>query len=182
MIGRINHFKGQDHFIEVARRLVSNNPGLRFVMVGGCVPGKEEDLSKIKMLRKKYNLENHIRIEDFRNGISDVYNALDIFVLPSTLPDPFPTVILEAMAMKKPIVANALGGSTEMIIHGETGFLVPADQPQQMAEYIEGLAIDPDLRNSMGTKAQERFTYCFSLERFIDQWEAVYKELLDSSK
>ena len=105
-------------------------------------------------------------------------NMLDIFVLPSTKPDPFPTVILEAMAAQKPVVATRQGGACESVVHELTGYLVPLQDPHSVANYILTLAKNDSLRNEMGKAGNQRFKLLYS----ISQFEASIVEEVESMK
>jgi glycosyltransferase involved in cell wall biosynthesis len=92
--------------------------------------------------------------------------SLDVFVLPSVLPDSFPTVILEAMAAGKPVVATQSGGASEMVAEGHTGFLVPIGDVNAGVLAIEKLLSTASLRQEMGSAAQVRVQVVFSLAAF----------------
>jgi glycosyltransferase involved in cell wall biosynthesis len=96
----------------------------------------------------------------------EIFNTLDVFVLPSTAPDSFPTVILEAMACRKAIVATTQGGALEMLIHNESGIFIPLDNAKNSAELMVPLLTDPTKRSAMGIAAFERVREKFSLSAF----------------
>jgi len=122
-------------------------------------------------------------IEDrvtFTGELSDprsAYAAFDVFVLPSGQPEPFGGVVMEAMAMGLPVVATAIGGSVDQVAEGETGFLVPPADPLAMADRIERLLRDPDLRGRMSQAGPRRIRECFSLDRMVSRLESLYTEL-----
>lgn len=174
MIGRFNSWKGQDYFVEVANQVLQNHPSARFVMVGGTFPGQEVRVDKIRALIDHYGLSSKIIISDFRSDIPAVLDAFDIFVLPSTQPDPLPTVVLEAMAAGKPIVANAHGGSIEMINDGKTGFLVEPGNQDAMTQAIERLISNPSERLKLGATGRTRLLTNFSIEAYVSNWTNVY--------
>jgi glycosyltransferase involved in cell wall biosynthesis len=91
---------------------------------------------------------------------------MDIFILPSILPDPFPTVILEAMAAEKPVVATAHGGALEMIASGKTGFHIPHNSAKEAAGVLEKLISDKGLIKRMGKEARKRVLKKFSLSAY----------------
>lgn len=177
MIGRISTWKGQDHFLRAAKILSASHPHARFVIVGGIIPGQENLLDRLKEMIRDLGLESRVILSDFRKDIPDVLGAFDVFVLPSTLPDPFPTVILEAMAAGKPVVANAHGGSTEMVVDGVTGYLVKPDSPEEMAQKIGYLLDNPQAALKFGKAGQDRQATEFSIEAYIRKWSGVYSAL-----
>lgn len=89
-----------------------------------------------------------------------------------------PQFILEAMALRKPVVATRVDGSDEAIIDGETGFLVPPADPKAMAEAIERLLRDPELAKQMGEKGRRRVEEAFSMEKHQRVLAEIYGELL----
>jgi glycosyltransferase involved in cell wall biosynthesis len=178
MIGRVSHWKGQGYFVDVASHVTRQQPQARFALVGGVFPGQEQLIEELHAQVRGLGLEPVVRISDFRSDVPAVLQAYDIFVLPSTLPDPFPTVVLEAMASAKPVVAAAHGGSLEMVEDGVTGYLVPPNQPAQMAAAITRLCLDPTARKAMGDAGRARFHALFGLERFVAAWNTLYADLL----
>jgi glycosyltransferase involved in cell wall biosynthesis len=95
--------------------------------------------------------------------------ALDVFVLPSILPDSFPTVILEAMTAGKPVVATRSGGASEMVLEGETGFLIPIENIEKGIEALEKLIQDTELRQRFGKAGRKRVLDVYSLEAFEEK-------------
>ena len=174
MVGRFNSWKGQELFVRVAHRIAATNPEVKFALIGGTVPGQEHFLDGIRALVAELALGERVIINDFRTDIPQVLSALDVFVLPSILPDPFPTVVLEAMAAGKPVVANAHGGCVEMIEDASSGFLVPGNDPELMASIIRRLVGDRDLRLAVGRNARQRVAEKFSSASFSSAWMAQY--------
>lgn len=179
MVGRISHWKGQEYFIQVADRVAKLHPRTRFVLVGGTVSGDELLLQQLQDNVEDLGLSRQVVISDFRRDIPAVLDAFDIFVMPSTLPDPLPTVVLEAMAAGKPVVANAHGGSIEMVQDLETGFLVAPGKPECMADAINKLIEDAPLRKSMGAAGRQRLLNEFSIRAFTQNWHRLYEQLLN---
>lgn len=180
MIGRISRWKGQDHFIKACKIVSQDVPSAKFCLVGDAPHGQEILVDNIKKTIQRENLESKCIISGFRNDIPAVLDAFDIFVLPSTLPDPFPTTVLEAMASSKPIVAYAHGGSLEMVANNLTGYLVPPDKLQTMAETIIRLANNMVKSKKMGENGRTRLEKLFSVEAFIQNWSKVYQDLLET--
>jgi glycosyltransferase involved in cell wall biosynthesis len=166
MIGRINPGKGQLFFIQLAEKLSQSHPETHFVLVGDPFPGYEPILEEIREEIRSKKLETRVSYLGFREDIPEVMASLDIFMLPSVMPDSFPTVILEAMASGKPVVATRSGGASEMVIDGETGFLIPIGDVQQGFNALEKLVSDRELCQKMGMAGQKRVLKTFSLESF----------------
>jgi glycosyltransferase involved in cell wall biosynthesis len=178
MIGRISHWKGQDYFLKVAGLVAASHPDVHFAIVGGTAPGQEHLLEEYKTLAKELNLSHLVHFSDFRSDVPAVLDAFDVFVLPSTLPEPFGNVLLEAMAAGKPVVANAHGGCVEIVVPDQTGFLVQPNQPESMAAAINYLLDHPREREDMGRRGYERLSSHFSLESYIEQFSKIYGSVL----
>ena len=178
MVGRISSWKGQEFLLEAIRPLLNSQNPARLVMVGGSVPGEEWRKQNLQQSIRDWNLNNLVRIDDFRLDIPAVLAAFDIFVLPSTRPDPFPTVILEAMAAKKPIIATAHGGALEQIVLDETGFLVSPQHTDEMTQALSTLINDAPLRKKMGQQGKARLLKHFTVDAYIQNIEALYHTIL----
>ncbi|GMQ25411.1 glycosyltransferase family 4 protein [Algoriphagus sp. oki45] len=166
MIGRINPGKGQLFFLEMAEKVAKKYPKAHFVLVGDPFPGYESILEEIQKEIRNKKLASRVSYLGFRKDIPEVMASLDIFVLPSVLPDSFPTVILEAMAAGKPVIATKSGGASEMVLEGETGFLIPIHDVSAGTEAISQLIDNPSLRKTLGESGRKRVLESFSLESF----------------
>ncbi len=100
-----------------------------------------------------------------------------MMVLPS-LWDPFPQVVLEAMANGLPVIASAVDGALEMVVDGETGILVPPGDAQALANAILRLLGDRSLARRMGQNGRARVAETYSLERVVGQMDKLYQALL----
>jgi glycosyltransferase involved in cell wall biosynthesis len=143
-------------------------------MVIGKGPEKENLLVKVK----ERNLDNRIIFTDFQSDAISYINALDIFVMPSEK-EGLPRVILEAMLMGKPVIASDITGPSELVIDGETGFLVPVGKPDEIADAIFKLIENPEMRKGMGERAMERAVRNFPIEKYINDVKNVFAEVLE---
>jgi glycosyltransferase involved in cell wall biosynthesis len=109
----------------------------------------------------------------------DVLKALaicDMMILPSKT-EGLPYSIIEAMSLKKPVIATTVGGIPEQIIDGETGLLIPPQNATALAKAINFLVNQPDLRLQMGQKAYQRFQTYFTFEHMLREHEVLYQTL-----
>jgi glycosyltransferase involved in cell wall biosynthesis len=177
MLGRINWWKGQDKLLDCAIGLSSRYKSLRFLMVGGTFDGENQIRDRLLERIEKQSLTGIVVLQDFRPDVGNVFSDIDVFVLPSTEPDPFPTVVLEAMAAGKPIVAFRHGGVCEMVADGTTGLLCTPGSSVEMSEAIARLADSPELRQSMGSAGRDRLHQLFTRDAFIDRFSALYIQM-----
>ena len=122
-------------------------------------------------------LEDAVRILGPRRDVPNLIAAADVFVL-SSRQEGFPITILEAMAAGKPVVATDVGGCAEAVAHGETGLIVPPEDPHAMAEALKYVLTHPDEARQMGEAGRERVTANFTIETMIDQHLAVYEKVI----
>jgi glycosyltransferase involved in cell wall biosynthesis len=181
MIGRINWWKGQGALLAAALRLFPAHPEMRMLMVGGVYD--QDDAVRRQLLAdiERHAVQQRVVVQDFRPDIGNVLADMDVFVLPSTEPDPFPTVVLEAMATGKPVVAFKHGGVCEMVEDGVTGLLCPPGDIDELAAAIDSLLADPERRRAMGEAGRARLDRLFSREAFIARFSALYRELAPQS-
>lgn len=169
MIGRINPGKGQLFFLEIASMICSTYPQCFFVLVGDPFAGYEHIREEIRQIIREKGLEEKVRDLGFRIDIPRILAGSDIFVLPSILPDSFPTVILEAMASGKPIIATRSGGAEEMVLDAETGFLIPVDDVEKGFEALSFMIENESLRLEMGKAGRARVLTEYSLRSFEEK-------------
>ncbi len=105
----------------------------------------------------------------------------DILALPS-VQEGFPNVLLEAMALSKPVVATAVGGVPEQVVDGETGLLVPPRDSLALASAITVLLDNPDKARSMGQAGFRRVQRRFPLTAVVDRYTQLYLDLLHQKK
>ena len=177
MVARVNLWKGQFYFLEIAAQLKKKYPKLHFVMAGDAFPGYEYLYDAIHSLTQKLGLEDSVTNLGFRLDIPEILSGLDIFVLPSILPDPLPTTVLEGMAAGKSVVATRQGGATEMVIEGETGFLIPWDNPQGAVLVFEKLIESAELREKLGKAGQQRVNDYFNEEKYLENFGILISEV-----
>ena len=100
----------------------------------------------------------------------------DIFVLPSTNPDPLPTVVLEAMACGKPVVGYRHGGVCEMVREGENSLLATPNQPEELFKAIQELVYNIGKRAQFGKASVKHQKELFSLQSYIRNFSELYKK------
>lgn len=169
MIGRVNAWKGQKDLLISAESLLAKYPELYIILVGGVFAGEEWRMNELKEQIKSSNYSERIILKDFQKDTVSVYNLLDIFVLPSTNPDPLPTVVLEAMATAKPVVGYAHGGVCEMVKDGYNGLLAEVRNPENLSQKIDILLKDDSLKKEMSMHSRQRLVKQFSIYRILLQ-------------
>lgn len=181
MVGRITPWKGQDDFIKAAALALKEGSNMWFFVVGDIYPKGVRQIvfkKKLKRMVKEMGISDKIIFTTFREDIPNFMVAFDIFVLPSNKPEPFGIVILEAMAMAKPVIATNIGGPLEIITHQRTGIFVPPRAPERIAQAIIELAKDDAKRYRLGDAAKEYVRKIFNIEIFQQRVREIYEGIL----
>ena len=179
MAGRVHYWKGQQYFLQIAEQLLkpsteSNQAKpLYFIITGDAFPGYEYLVAEMQDFIKKNNLGGRIFYTGFEDKMDKFYSSIDLLLLPSQLPDPLPTVVLEAMQYGIPVAATAQGGALEMIAENETGIFIPINNVQAAADKIFEL-IHSNHRNNMRMHSIERVEKYFSASSFENQIATIF--------
>ena len=183
MAGRFEPWKGQHIFLEAAARLCDRFPQTTFLVVGDALFGLGGSYkARLETFVRERGLDRRVRFLGFRDDMAPIYAAMDVAVHASTSPEPFGLVIVEAMAMGRPVIASDGGGPREIIADGVTGFLSPMGDPGALAERIALLLGDPDLRRALGGAARQRVEHAFSAETMTARIEEAYREVLGQGR
>ncbi len=169
-VGRLTLQKGVEYLIDAFAKLRSSDPDLRVIIVG------EGDLGEA--LRARAAGIPQIVFAGFQRDIPRYLASFDIFVLPS-LWEGLPMSVLEAMAAGKPVIATAVSGTSEVVMEGETGFLIEPKDVAQLADRLSRLVRDAELRHRMGSAGRDRVTEHFSAEGMVRTSEAIYQSLME---
>ena len=179
VVGRISAWKGQNLFLQAFALALPKAPELRAVIVGDAPPGEGWRMEELKAQAGELGIGDKVIWAGYRNDAPQVMAALDILVLPSIQPEPFGMVVLEAMATGKPVVATAHGGPLETIIDGETGCLVSATDPPDMANALQALAQNTHLRLHLGAQARQHVVQNFTFDQHISAFDELYERLIN---
>ena len=171
-VGDLRYWKGFDDFISAAALILKEIPNARMLAVGR----KSEAYDGLLRLCKDLGIDDRIHFTGFRSDIEKCYAAMTVCVSSSTAGEAAPYALKEPLAMGVPVVATRVGGNGEVVIEGQTGFLVPPRTPRAMADAVLRLLNDLKLRKSMGQKGQQDVKNRFSLDGTIAQTEAVYRD------
>ncbi len=172
MIGNLRPIKGYKYFLQAASSVLNDFKKVQLIIVG-----EGPLLEELEKLRNELGLHQKVLFLGKRNDIREILSVTDISVL-SSLSEGFSNTILESMSMGKPVVATQVGGNPEAVIDGVTGLLVPARDPNGLADAILKLLKDPRLAEQFGVESKKRATEYFSLDRMIANMEGLYEGLL----
>jgi len=173
-IGRLVYQKGLPYFLKAAERVYSKKKEVRFVIIGH---GPDE--ASLKHLADSLGITQVCTFAGPRFDIDRLLSTFHIFVLPSLL-EGLPRVIIEAMAMARPIVATDIDGVREQITNNQTGLLVEPANPELLAGAIMAILDDEQKANRLARKAQQHAKENFDLRLTIKKIETLYQDLYES--
>ena len=174
LVGRISRWKGQLVLLKAFLELCKMHQNITLVFVGSTPPNQEFFLEKLNKQIQEYQISEKTIIIPFQEAISEIWQSIDIAVVPSIDPEPFGLVAIEAMLAKKPVVGSNHGGLTEIIVNEETGFLVKPNNQTALSGALQKLIVNPKLRIAFGEKGFQRATDEFSMESYVNSFEDLF--------
>jgi len=175
MVARLWEQKAPQDYIAAIPKVIDEIPDAKFLVIGD---GPLE--TELKKMSDKLGVGENVLFLGWRQDIKDLLKIIDVVVLPS-LWEGLPVSILEAMALSKPIVATNIKGNNELVVHGETGYLVEPGNPQEISSYVLKLLTDQSLAKKMGRLGYTRVKEKFALNKIVQQTSLLYENLLNSN-
>lgn len=175
-VARLFDLKGHDDIITAASKVVAQSPQVRFLFVGDGIL-REELQNRIRSA----GLENHFVFAGLvpSNQVPELIGAMDI-VVHTSLREGLARVLPQGLISGKPIVSYDIDGAREVCITGETGFLIPPHETDQLAEALIQLAENPQLRQLYGATGRERFTERFRHQTMTQQLREIYRGVVEN--
>jgi glycosyltransferase involved in cell wall biosynthesis len=167
------HAKGHRVLLQALPEILRREPRAVLLWVGDGVGRVTLQQDVVKA-----GVQDKVHIVGFREDIPVCLAAMDVVVLPSIRSDGVPQVVLQALAMRKPVVASAVGGIPEVIQHQRTGVLVSPNDAQALAEAVLQVLCDPQAAAAWGQAGGQLIDAHYGLEQTIDRTAAVYTAVL----
>lgn len=177
LIGRIAEWKGQHVFLRAAAAARQRYPDARYWIVGAPLFGEHEYERSLHEMTEQLGMTDRVEFLGFRDDVAKLMPRIDIVVHASTLGEPFGQVVIEGMAAGKPLVATDGGALPEIVIPGETGYLVAMGSAEEMALALERLLADPAQAQAMGQAGRRRVERLFTIRHTARKMESVYDAL-----
>lgn len=173
-IGRLFHLKGHEFLIQAARSVIARNPQVRFLLVGDGILREEYEATI-----REQNLTNYFRFTGLvpPSEIPELMHAMDIVAHTSQW-EGLARVLPQGLIAGKPVISYDVGGAREVVIPGETGYLLPRDSVQELSAAICELAENEKLRVRLGQTGRERFTDSFRHQTMTARIRDVYQQVL----
>ena len=124
------------------------------------------------------DLAGHVILAGARNDVPACLDAMDVVIHASVVAEPFGRVMIEAMALGKPVIAPREGGPLVIVVDGETGLLVPPRDPHALAEALVTLVGNPAQREAMGRAGRQRIDEIFDIRHHVEKVQALFEAVL----
>ncbi|MBZ0294178.1 MAG: glycosyltransferase [Anaerolineae bacterium] len=169
-IGALARRKAPEVFVQVARKIIDQNPNVRFLHAGDG-PLREAVEQQVREL----NLEPYMHFLGSRSDVPEVLRALDILLMTSRN-EGTPNAVMEAMATALPCVVTDIGDCKALVVEGATGFVAPIGDVNCLTDYVMRLVNDPNLRQSMGRAGYDRIQN-YDVQKMAQQYGDLYQEV-----
>jgi glycosyltransferase involved in cell wall biosynthesis len=176
VVANLRPEKGHAVFLDAATHLRRLYPGLKFLIVGDGYYRRQVEANVNGL-----GLADVVRMTGAVADIPAILRTIDIAVLPSLSNEGFPNSVMEAMAARLPVVATDTGGTRELVLDGETGYLIPPGNASILVDRLARLCDDRQLRMKMGELGRRRIEQEFTVAKMSCKLESLYRTLLNSS-
>jgi len=180
-IGRIYPRKGHGLLLEAVSLVQAHGFACDLKIFGATLSGEERQLTMLLEKARELQISDAVEFCGFVDDPALMYPRFDVLVLASVEPEALPLACLEAQAWGLPVIAPNEGGPTEIVLHGETGLLVPPRDAIALASAIELLAADPDARQRLGRAGRHRVGIEFDPQTFQHKVSALVEQALARS-
>ena len=174
-VGRLSPEKAFNHLIHAAHELIGGGLDLEL-----WIAGDGDARADLEQLIEHLGLQDRVRLLGFRRDMVELYEAMDVFVL-SSLREGLPNVLLEAMAMRVPVVATRVGGVERLVRDGQTGLLCAAGNTRVLAATMKRLLTDPGLQSSLASGGRALVEREYSFTGRMEKVKAIYDRVLGST-
>jgi glycosyltransferase involved in cell wall biosynthesis len=173
-VGRLAEQKGYRYLLEAIPTVLASRPDTRFVLIGDG-----ELRASLEEMAARLGLMDHVIFAGLRPQAQLYYPAMDLFVLPSVW-EGLPTVVLESMASRVPVVATDIAGARDLVQDGATGWLAPPANPRLLAAAILDALERPDKRMEFAHRAASEVLPKYTIEHVAAGYEKLYRELVEA--
>ena len=176
VVGRISRWKGQSLALKAFDKLQKVNPNVILLIIGSPPLGQEQYLINLTNEIESNNLGDKVKILPFMQDIWSYWSCIDIAVVPSTEPEPFGLVAVEAMIAGKPVVAAKHGGLLEIIKHQQTGLFFEPNNSDELYSALKLIVDNNDLRDFLGRNGQKSVIERFTIDNYVLNFVNLYQK------
>jgi glycosyltransferase involved in cell wall biosynthesis len=175
-VGRLDPIKNQVCLIRALHGLMPQYPHVKLLIVGNGPCYRQ-----LEKLTEQLGLSQQVILLGEQDDVPQLLRSMDVFILPS-IAEGISNTILEAMAIGLPVIATHVGGNVELVLNGETGFLVPSQNILALREAIQVYLREPTKARQHGNTGQQRVIQHFSLSKMVATYDSMYSALIHAKK
>jgi glycosyltransferase involved in cell wall biosynthesis len=178
IVGNIKPWKGQEVVVRAVGLLRDEFPDVVCLLIGDTGPEESSYRKQLDEMIVTLGLNGRVLVTGFRKDVPNYINLLEIQIHASVLPEPFGRVLLEGMALEKPLVASGGGAVPEIVVDGKTGLLFEPGNAESLAASLRTLLKDGARSAEAGREGRKRLEAEFSIAHNVKETQALYDELL----
>jgi glycosyltransferase involved in cell wall biosynthesis len=179
VVANMRMIKGHYYFVHAASIIHKRHPDVEFLVVGYDARKPGCSIAELKQYGETLGMSKNLHFIGGRKETASLIALFDVAVLAS-LSEGFSNVILEYMASSKPVVATEVGGNPEIVVHGETGLLVPPADGDALARAILSILEDKEVALRFGRAGRKRIEEKFSLDVMLRNYEGLFEQVINS--
>ncbi len=178
IVGNVRVWKGQEVVVKALVEVTRRRPDVVCFFVGAATADDKPYEEHLNAIIRDAGIEANVRFTGYQSQVPDFINMMAIVIHASIDPEPFGMVVLEGMAMRKPVVGAGAGGVIEMVVEGVTGHTFPPGDSGVLAARLLDLLDDPAKARAMGEAGYQRVVKDFPLDRYASDVQACYDDIL----
>ena len=177
LVGRFNRLKGHNLLLESFKDLSLKFSNIKLCFVGSSP--KNQDFYYFSIINRieELQLKNKVEIIDFQKNIYPILDALDVIIVPSTEPESFGIIAVEAMLSHRAVIASEIGGIPNFITHNETGILFEPNNKEQLNKALERVITNSNLKEELEENAYKKCIYSLSTDMMFSKFTSVYNSI-----
>ena len=177
LVGRFNRLKGHDITLKVFTEISEAYPKLKLLFVGSPPPGQEHFLDNLREKIKTSTVSDKVKIVGFQEKVFPLMESMDLVVVPSTEPESFGLVVVEAMFARRAVVGSRIGGISTIINHEKTGLLFDHESTEDYKENLKKLLDNPVFKKELEANALEMATRVFTTDVMYEKFLEMYNNV-----
>ena len=178
LVGNIKEWKGQDVLVKALPAILAVVPDVRCVFVGDTAASDKPYEVEVRKIADELGVASSIVFTGYQKDVASFVNVMDVAVHASVAPEPFGRVLLEAMALRKPVVGSRSGAVPEIVVHDETGFTFEPGNAAALADGIVALLTDPARARRMGDAGHARLESTYHIRLNVDRTMTLFDAVL----
>jgi glycosyltransferase involved in cell wall biosynthesis len=178
LVGNIKEWKGQDVLVQALPAILARVPDLRCVFVGDTAASDKPYEDRVRRLADELGVASSIFFAGYQKDVAGFVNVMDVAIHASVAPEPFGRVLLEAMALRKPVVGSRSGAVPEIVVHDQTGFTFEPGNPKALAEAVVTLLTDRPRAVRMGDAGYARLESTFHIRLNVERTMTLFDALV----